>query len=215
MRIRIDLKILIFLILFYLTNQINIYLTILFFCIIHELGHLLTGLALKLKTEKIELMPYGLSASLKINPQDLNKKIGKGTVLEVKKIIIALAGPIVSLVFAIIFIYVDPIYITKQDAVYSNILILLFNILPLYPLDGGRIIKGLLHIKFGNKTSKKIVNEISNITMYILSFIFSIAVFYFQNIAYFLICIVLWIITYDENRKFKNYMKACELIDNE
>ena len=91
----------------------------------------------------------------------------------------------------------------------------MFNILPLYPLDGGRIIKGLLHIKFGNKTSKKIVNEISNITMYILSFIFSIAVFYFQNIAYFLICIVLWIITYDENRKFKNYIKACELIDNE
>lgn len=215
MKIRIDLKIIIFLILFYLTNQIEIYLTILFFCIIHELGHLFTGLALKLKPENIEIMPYGLSVKLKTNPKDVNKKIGKGNILEVKKIIIALAGPIVSLALSIIFLYIDPIFITKQDAVYSNILILLFNLIPLYPLDGGRIIKGILHIKYGNKFSKKFVYIMSNMIMIILSFIFSIAVFYFQNIAYFLICILLWIITLEENKKYRNYMKLNDILNDE
>lgn len=215
MKIRIDLKIIIFLILFYLTNQIRIYLIILFFCIIHELGHLFTGLALKLKPENIEIMPYGLSVKLKTNPKDVNKKIGKGNILEVKKIIIALAGPIVSLALSIIFLYIDPIFITKQDAVYSNILILLFNLIPLYPLDGGRIIKSILHIKYGNKFSKKFVYIMSNIIMIILSFIFSIAVFYFQNIAYFLICILLWIITLEENKKYRNYIKLNDILNNE
>ena len=215
MKIRIDLKIIIFLILFYLTNQIRIYLIILFFCIIHELGHLFTGLALKLKPENIEIMPYGLSVKLKTNPKDVNKKIGKGNILEVKKIIIALAGPIVSLALSIIFLYIDPIFITKQDAVYSNILILLFNLIPLYPLDGGRIIKSILHIKYGNKFSKKFVYIMSNIIMIILSFIFSIAVFYFQNIAYFLIYILLWIITLEENKKYRNYIKLNDILNNE
>lgn len=215
MKIRIDLKIIIFLILFYLTNQIRIYLIILFFCIIHELGHLFTGLALKLKPENIEIMPYGLSVKLKTNPKDVNKKIGKGNILEVKKIIIALAGPIVSLALSIIFLYIDPIFITKQDAVYSNILILLFNLIPLYPLDGGRIIKSILHIKYGNKFSKKFVYIMSNMIMIILSFIFSIAVFYFQNIAYFLICILLWIITLEENKKYRNYIKLNDILNNE
>lgn len=215
MKIRIDLKIIIFLILFYLTNQIEIYLTILFFCIIHELGHLFTGLALKLKPENIEIMPYGLSVKLKTNPKDVNKKIGKGNILEVKKIIIALAGPIVSFILSIIFFNIDPIFITKQDAVYSNILILLFNLIPLYPLDGGRIIKGILHIKYGNKFSKKFVYIMSNMIMIILSFIFSIAVFYFQNIAYFLICILLWIITLEENKKYRNYMKLNDILNDE
>lgn len=186
MKIRIDLKIILCLILFWFTNQINIYLTIVFFCIIHELGHLIAGLALKLKPENIEITPYGLSIKLKTNIKDLNKKLGKGNNLELKKIIIALAGPLTSLILSIIFIYIDPIIIEKQDAIYSNILILLFNLIPIYPLDGGRIIKGILHIKFGNRFARKVVNIMSNIIMVILSFIFSIAVFYFQNIAYFL-----------------------------
>ena len=49
-----------------------------------------------------------------------------------------------SLILAIIFSYINCNLINKQDAVYSNILILLFNLLPIYPLDGGRILKYIL-----------------------------------------------------------------------
>ena len=130
-----------------------------------------------------------------------------------KKLIVALAGPIVSGVLAVVFLYIDPIFITKQDAVYSNILILLFNLMPIYPLDGGRIFKNILHIKYGNKNSKKYINEISNVAMFLLTFVCSIAILYFKNIAYLLICVVLLIITIMENKKFKNDMKMYELVE--
>lgn len=214
MRIRIDLKIFIFLFLFYLTNQIKIYLVIMFFCAIHELGHIAIGILLKMKIEKLEILPCGLSISFQANPKDLNHKIKNGTLLELKKTIVALAGPIVSLILTITYIYINPTFITQEDAIYSNMLILIFNMLLIYPLDGGRILKGILYIEFGNLKSKRIVNYISNFTMIIFTISSSIAVYYFKNIAIFLVCLFLWIITLQENKKFKNNMRIYELLEN-
>lgn len=190
MRIRIDLKIFIFLIIFYLTKQIKIYLIIMFFCFFHEMGHIFVGLMLKTKLEKLEVMSFGLSASFGIDFNDKN--------FEIKQIFIALAGPITSLVLAIVCKYINFAHITTQEAVYSNILILLFNLIPIYPLDGGRIIKGVLHIKFGAIQSENLINKISNITIIILTIISSITVYYYQNIAIFLSCICLWGIVLQE-----------------
>lgn len=202
MKIRIDFKILIFLALFYLTNQIEIYLTVMFFSMIHELGHIVMGLILKLKPEKIEIMPCGLSVSFKINANDLKHKIKNGNLLELKNIFIAIAGPIVSLCLAVLYTYKEP-SLSNQNAIYSNILIMLFNLIPIYPLDGGRIIKGILHIQLGNTQSMNLTNKTSNITMIILTFVSSIAVYYFKNISIFLICIFLWGLILRENKKLK------------
>ena len=87
MRFRIDLKIFLFLILFYFTKQIETYVIIIVFAIIHELGHLMAGLIMGMKPEKIELMPYGISISFKLKPKDYNKKILKANLLEIKKIL--------------------------------------------------------------------------------------------------------------------------------
>ena len=214
MRVRIDLKIFIFLALFYFTNQIKIYLIIMFFSIIHELGHIIMGVILKMKPNRLEIMPCGLAISFITDVDDLNCKIKNGNLLELKKIFVALAGPIVSLMLTILYTYIEPVYITKQDAIYSNILILLFNLIPLYPLDGGRIIKGLLQIEFGNFNSQIITNKFSNITMIVLTIISSIAVYSLKNIAIFLICIFLWIVTLQENKIFNNKMKMYELFNS-
>ena len=85
MRVRIDLKILIFLILFFFTNQISVYLTMLTFCTLHEFGHIIVGLILKLKPENLEILPYGLSISFKVNPDDINKKIKKRKLIRNKE----------------------------------------------------------------------------------------------------------------------------------
>ena len=201
MRIRIDLKILIFLFVFFLTNQIEIYLIIMFFCLLHELGHIIMGIILKMKPEKIELMAFGLSSSFKANSKDGKIKIKNGNLLQLKEILIALAGPILSIVLVIIYIYLEPIYITREVAIYSNLLIMIFNLLPIYPLDGGRIIKGILHIEFGEKKADILVNKISNIIMILMTIISSITVYYYKNIAIFFICIFLWIILLRENKK--------------
>ena len=146
------------------------------------------GLILKIKPEKIEIMPFGLSISFYTNFND-NK---------VKEIIVVLAGPVTSLALTILCRNIDLIYITTQEAVYSNLLILLFNLIPLYPLDGGRIIKGILNIKLGVAKGNRLVNKISYITMIILTVISSIGVFYYKNFAIFLVCIFLWIIVLKE-----------------
>ena len=182
MRIRIDLKILIFLVIFYFTNQISNYLIIMFFCAIHELGHIIVGIILKMKLEKIEIMPFGLRASFAANFEDRNFKI--------KEIFVTLAGPLTSLALAVLC--------TTQEFIYSNILILFFNLIPIYPLDGGRILKGILQIKFGVVQSENLINKISYITMIILTVLSSIAVYYYQNLAIFMICIFLWIMVLQE-----------------
>lgn len=212
MRLRIDLKIFVFLVLFYFTKQIQIYLVIMFFSLIHELGHLLIGLLLKMKPESLEIMPYGLSVSFRINSKDISKNIGKANLLEIKTIIIALAGPIVSFILTILYLKIKPLYISQQDAIYANILISLFNLIPIYPLDGGRMIKGILHIYLGNIQALIKINKISNIVMIILTIISSIAVYYYKNIAIFLICIVLWTIVIQENKELRNNKKMYEIL---
>ena len=154
-----------------------------------------------MKLEKIEIMPCGLSSSFKANTLDFNKKIKNGNIIELKKIAIALAGPITSFILAIVFTYIDIPNISMQEVVYSNILILIFNLIPLYPLDGGRIIKSLIYIELGKEKSDYIIGKISFITITILTIISSIAVYYFKNIAIFLICIFLWVIIGQFKRK--------------
>jgi len=57
LKFRVDLKIFAFILLFYFTKQIEIYAIIMLFAIIHELMHLVAGLLVSLKPEKIELIP--------------------------------------------------------------------------------------------------------------------------------------------------------------
>lgn len=163
-----------------------------FFSFLHELGHIIVGIMLKMKLEKIEILPCGFSSSFKANLRDYKYKIKNANLLILKNLIITMAGPIVSIIMVIIFTYIDIQYITKQEAIYSNLLIAIFNLIPLYPLDGGRIIKGILHIEFGREKSESIVSNVSRMAIVILTIISSIAVYCLKNIAIFLICIFLW-----------------------
>ena len=69
---------------------------------------------------------------------------------------------------------------------------IIFNLLPLYPLDGGRIFKGMLETRLNCQKVNKIISKTSESVLIILTIISSIAVYYFKNIAIFLICIFLW-----------------------
>lgn len=212
MKFKIDLKIFVFLILFILTKQIEIYVILMIFAFVHELGHLASGLLLGMKPEKIEIKPMGFSINFNIETEDYNKKIKKANQLELKKIIIALAGPITNLIITIIVLNM-PINILKAvNIIYANILIFLFNMLPIYPLDGGRVCKGILHICFGKEKSNQYINNISYITISVLTVISSITILYIKNIAIFLIIIYLWILVITENKKYRMKKKIYEVI---
>lgn len=213
MRFRIDLKIFFFIILFYFTKQVEVYGMIMFFAILHELGHLLAGLLLGMKPEKMEIMPYGVSISFKVMPKDYNQKIKCGNQLELKKILVALAGPITNLIIILVVWQMKINIFGAFMILYANLLLLLFNLLPIYPLDGGRMIKGILHILFGKMKAEKYTNRISFITLMIVTFMASIVIYQVENIAIFLIVLVLWGIFIKEERRYEKRNKIYHLLE--
>ena len=214
MRFRLDLKIFLFLILFYFTKQIDIYIVMIIFAIIHELGHLIFGIILGLRPEKMDLMPTGLAISFKINVDYYNKKIGKGNLFTIKKILVALAGPFTNLLMVIIFSFLNIDYNLKLMIIYSNWLMFFFNLLPIYPLDGGRILGGILHLNMGLNKSRDIVNDVSIIVMIILTSVGSIAILYYKNIAIFILIMYLWVLVINESRKFTKRKILLKNINN-
>ncbi|MES2199143.1 MAG: site-2 protease family protein [Chlamydiota bacterium] len=116
----------------------------LFICIIlHELGHALVAKRYKLPVLQITLFIFGGIAELKKEP--------KSPLVE---FLVAIAGPIVSVLLAMFFYTVSqfgelnkwPITITGVTYYLAliNALIVAFNLVPAFPLDGGRILRSIL-----------------------------------------------------------------------
>ena len=130
--------------------------------IIHELGHIITGLHFKYKLDKVIIYPYG--GMTKFNTI-INTNINKD-------ILVAISGVIVqSIYFILITILYTKGYI--REYIYNlftiyNKSILLFNILPIIPLDGSKIINLILSKYLYYNLSNKLTIIISFITIIII-----------------------------------------------
>lgn len=221
MSIKLDLKIFLFLFLFLLTSQLEMYLLLMLFAIIHELGHLAAGLILKFKPEEIKLTPVGLQIQFKVSDEEY--KLNNVKSYTIKKAIIALAGPLTNFIIATIMIAIAQINIGLQYTyifsliVYSNLLIAMFNLIPIYPMDGGRVVKEILSIIFGKKKAYKITYMISKTVLILLTAVASIAILYIHNIAILIIIAYLWYLEIAEIRKYnrrKNIEKLLRSLEN-
>ena len=210
MSIKINLKIFLFAIIFYFTRQIEIYALLMLFAFIHEMGHLLCGILLGFKPKSLYIMPLGICVEFKVLTQDYNKKCFNSHILEIKKIIIALAGPITNFIIILICMLVK---MQSENIIYANLLIVLFNLIPIYPLDGARVLKGIAKIIKGQKQSLVFMNVVSNVTVILITAISSLTIFKFQNIAILFIVIYLWIITIRENNIYKRKIRLFELLN--
>lgn len=209
MSIKFDIKILFCLLLFYITKQLDIYLLFMIFIFFHELAHLIVAIVLGAKPISIEINQMGCAASFLYKIDDYNKKILKGNLVELKKIFIYIAGPLFNLIVGIIALFLE----VKVEIIYINIFIVLLNLIYIYPLDGGRIIKSILHIFFGETIAYKSTLKISNISFILLLIITSIIILIFHNVGIIIGIIYIAFIKMKYSREINLKLKIINIIN--
>lgn len=181
MRLKIHYSLIIILIALFFTPYLKIYLFLYLFLILHELGHLYFLKKFKFQVESITLYPFGgfiLYDNL------------KNTCLK-EELLINSSGIIINIIIYIIF---KKLTIDSYLLYFCKIMIL-FNLLPIYPLDGFRIYQNILSYVFSYKFVLKITSIISMISLgifiiyFIMNFNFQMIlmgiIFLFDNIKYY------------------------------
>lgn len=121
--------------------------------LIHETGHIAAALFFGKSCEKIIIYPIGMTAVLN----------GFEQLSQSKKIITAAAGPAVNfIIFVFLCFCCENDFFRRIGQI--NLTIGLFNLLPVFPLDGGRALRAVLSGRFGIINGNKVCFKISIIT---------------------------------------------------
>lgn len=128
---------------------------------LHELGHTVVAQRYGVSVQDIVLTPIGGVARLRGLPENPHHEIR-----------IALAGPYVSLVLAFLgalltylSVQILPRALTGYFFYFAvlNTVLLLFNVLPSFPMDGGRVLRGWLSLKKGPLEATRIASSLGKV----------------------------------------------------
>ena len=135
---------------------------------IHELVHYLTARVLGFSGFDIEILPIG--AVLKV--KDLDEASPK------EDLIISLSGPLLNLLLAVVFYVLFRTFNRPYlHLIYnSNLAIGVFNLIPAFPLDGGRVLRDILSMKTIYRRANEISTRVSMVLGSIFMFIYFISV---------------------------------------
>lgn len=133
------------------------------FVLLHELGHTLVARAFGIRVPSVVLWPLGGAAMTE-------REAGK----PIADLLIAAAGPVVNLIlggiFGVLFLFNTtagwlgislplPELISRSTLVFlaiTNVILAITNLLPMYPLDGGRIFRAVVNMIFGPARSNQV-----------------------------------------------------------
>ncbi len=156
-RIQIDLLILPVFLLAMIGRLLVEYSMTLGFIICHELGHIVAGAVCGAELRSLRLLPVGINAAIE------DFQCSKS-----QKLLIYISGPLVNVVFTIIIYCVcmwrtpsGGLTVNLMLAVTINLWLAIFNLIPIPPLDGGRIVIELLADKVGLFRANRFMNRFS------------------------------------------------------
>lgn len=180
-----------------LTNSYKLFFIYFLITFIHELGHVLVAKLFKLKIAKIKLLAIGFNAE--IDNLDYTDSI--------KELLISVAGPLTYFISIYLLKYLYKVDFISYNAFIQanqiNKFNLLFNLLPIIPLDGGRILKIVNDNFFTSKKSMTITT--------IFSIIFTIIFIYYtrntpQWLVYIFLIITNILFIININKKWKLFL---------
>lgn len=151
---------------FILTGYFKNFLMITFIICFHELGHILSSQLFHYQIEKIILLPFG---GITIFKELMNRPMKQ-------EFLIAIAGPLFQ---SFLFLFLNNEYF------YYNLFILLFNLFPIFPLDGSKILNLFFNVFFSFKKSHVISIIFSFIILFFLLFYRNLSLYL---ILFFLLC---------------------------
>lgn len=137
----------------------------LFVCItLHELGHALAAKRYRIQTMDITLLPIGGVARLEKIPEKPRQEL-----------LVALAGPAVNLVIVVLLFIILRLtklptdfsvitHVTADNFLLSlaivNLWLAVFNLIPAFPMDGGRVLRALLSFRINRTLATRIAASI-------------------------------------------------------
>ena len=190
---------------------------VMFLCVIlHEFGHSLSARRYGIKTLDIIISPIGGLARLENIPKEPNKEL-----------IIALAGPLVNIIIASIvgcylhFVLGVDIFprgdnlellghpIDFLKFVFTiNLMLFVFNLIPAFPMDGGRVLRALLSMKLERVLATKVAMWIARM----ISLVFVLLAFHWHHVVLGLIGVFVFIMSGKEYAHVKMIKKSSSKI---
>jgi stage IV sporulation protein FB len=151
------------------------FMVLLFACVVaHEFGHIFTARAFGVSTPDVTLLPIGGVARLERIPEEPSEEF-----------LVAIAGPLVNVAIALALIMLAGARVNAGDlyAVESphtsmidrlaavNLFLAVFNMIPAFPMDGGRVLRAILASRMGYVRATEIAAFIGQGVAFALGFV--------------------------------------------
>jgi stage IV sporulation protein FB len=152
-----------------------LFMLLLFLCVLlHEFGHIFTARAFGVPTPFVTLLPIGGVAQLERIPEEPGQEF-----------LIAIAGPLVNVFITIMLVVIggaalnsnaaaglDNTHFALIDRLAAvNLFLALFNMIPAFPMDGGRVLRALLASRMGYVRATEVAAAIGQFVAFALGFI--------------------------------------------